>query len=70
MEKIYPKGTQDEKISTYYHQLEKARFDKRSITKEEISECGRLIRGVRRAALASAGFKRKIYAVLIKAWKV
>lgn len=70
LEKIYPKGTQDEKISTYYHQLEKARFDKRSITKEEISECGRLIRGVRRAALASAGFKRKIYAVLIKAWKV
>ena len=47
---IYPKGLEDGLIEKYYRQLEKARFDRESGTKEEIRECVRLIRGVKRAA--------------------
>ena len=66
---IYPKGLEDGLIEKYYRQLEKARFDRESGTKEEIRECVRLIRGVKRGAVSSAKTRRRIYAVVIRGWQ-
>lgn len=66
---IYPKGLEDGLIEKYYRQLEKARFDRESGTKEEIRECARLIRGVKRGAVSSAKTRRRIYAVVIRGWQ-
>lgn len=66
---IYPKGLEDGLIEKYYRQLEKARFDRESGTKEEIRECVRLVRGVKRGAVSSAKTRRRIYAVVIRGWQ-
>lgn len=66
---IYPKGMEDGLIEKYYRQLEKARFDRESGTKEEIRECTRLIRGVKRGAVSSAKVWRRIYTVVIRGWQ-
>lgn len=66
---IYPKGLEDGLIEKYYRQLEKARFDRESGTKEEIRECARLIRGVKRGAVSSAKTWRRVYTVVIRGWQ-
>ena len=52
-----------------YRQLEKARFDREGGTKEEIRECARLIRGVKRGAVSSAKTWRRVYTVVIRGWQ-
>ena len=66
---IYPKGMENGLLEKYYRQLEKARFDRESGTKEEIRECARLIRGVKRGAVSSAKAWRRIYTVVIRGWQ-
>ena len=66
---IYPKGVEDGTLDQYYRQLERARFDRQSGSKEEIRTCTRLIRSVKRAAAASADFRRKFYTVVLRGWK-
>lgn len=63
-----PKGVESGMTGRYFRQLERARFDRECGSKEEIRDCVRFVRGVKRAALASAGTGRKFYAGL-RAWK-
>ena len=64
---IYPKGDRDGMLERYYHQLERARFDRESGTREELRECTRLIRSIKKAARSSAKLQRKLWAA-IRGW--
>lgn len=64
---IYPKGDRDGMLEQYYHQLERARFDRESGTGEELRECTRLIRSIKKAARSSAKLQRKLLAA-IRGW--